>query len=142
MTTIAWDGYTLAADSQTSNSGSTWRHANKVRKVRDGYVACCGDILQIAKFIAWYEGGCDGDVGELDEFTALMVRKERLTIWEGPQEIEANQDEKLAVGSGWVWAAAAMDFGKSAVDAVEYACTRDNCTGGQVNSVTMRKPKK
>lgn len=37
-----------------------------------------------------------------------------------------------AIGSGFPWVMAAMDFGKSAKDAVEYAKTRDCKTGGKV----------
>ncbi|MCH9646073.1 MAG: proteasome subunit beta [Proteobacteria bacterium] len=37
-----------------------------------------------------------------------------------------------AIGSGYPWVMAAMDFGKSAKEAVEYAKTRDCKTGGKV----------
>lgn len=38
-----------------------------------------------------------------------------------------------AIGSGGVYAVCAMDLGKGAIDAVEYAKTRDVYTGGKVN---------
>lgn len=38
-----------------------------------------------------------------------------------------------AVGSGQSFALAAMDFGKSAKEAVEYAATRDCYTGGKIH---------
>lgn len=37
-----------------------------------------------------------------------------------------------AIGSGADFALAALDFGKNANDAIEYAKTRDNFTGGEV----------
>lgn len=42
-------------------------------------------------------------------------------------------DYSEAVGSGEQFAIAALDFGKSAKEAVEYAATRDCCTGLTVN---------
>lgn len=41
-------------------------------------------------------------------------------------------NESGAVGSGLDYATAAMDFGKSCDDAIRYAMTRDNATGGKV----------
>lgn len=46
-----------------------------------------------------------------------------------------------AIGSGYAFAFAAMDFGKSAVDAVEYAKTRDSGTGGEVGCFYIKKLK-
>lgn len=37
-----------------------------------------------------------------------------------------------AIGSGFEFALAAMDFGKNAPAAIEYAMTRDNATGGKI----------
>lgn len=42
-------------------------------------------------------------------------------------------DYSEAIGSGEQFALAALDFGKSAKEAVEYAATRDCCTGGTVH---------
>jgi hypothetical protein len=44
----------------------------------------------------------------------------------------------IAYGTGWKWALAAIDHGKDAVAAVEYAATRDHDTGGEVQAVTPR----
>ena len=38
-----------------------------------------------------------------------------------------------AIGSGWQFALAAMDFGKCAKGAVKYAATRDSNTGGKIS---------
>lgn len=38
-----------------------------------------------------------------------------------------------SIGSGGVYALCAIDFGKSAFEAVEYAKTRDSCSGGKVH---------
>lgn len=44
MTTIAWDGKTLAADRQTSCAGSVWANVTKVAKVGKLHVAATGGI--------------------------------------------------------------------------------------------------
>ena len=49
------------------------------------------------------------------------------TTWRQPLE------DSDAVGSGQQFALAALDFGKSAKEAVEYAATRDCYTGGKVS---------
>lgn len=59
----------------------------------------------------------------------------------GPEPVEMFHDQPLAIGSGWQFAAAAMDFGKTAKQAIEYAATRDNGTGGGVDYVRIRKTK-
>lgn len=55
--------------------------------------------------------------------------------------VEMPRDKPLAIGSGWQFALAAMDFGKTAKQAIEYAATRDNGTGGGVDYVRIRKTK-
>jgi len=46
--------------------------------------------------------------------------------------------EDLTVGSGQYFAMAAMDFGKSAKEAVKYAATRDIYTGGKVHEFKLK----
>ena len=43
----------------------------------------------------------------------------------------------LGYGSGEDFAISAMDFGKSAKEAVKYAMTRDSCTGGKINVINL-----
>ncbi len=139
MTTIAWDGKTLAADKQTSFAGSKFRVTNKIEAITGGYVACAGNVAQINNFLRWYRAGRKGKKPELDDFNAIMVLRGKVTMWEGDSEIPCRPDDRLAEGSGWKWAAAAMDFGKTAVEAVQYASTRDNGTGCGVDYVTINK---
>lgn len=49
-------------------------------------------------------------------------------------ELRLDTSGVYAYGSGGNFALAAMDFGKSAAEAVAYAATRDVWTGGKVNS--------
>lgn len=142
MTTIAWDGQTLAADRRVCADGALYRTALKIHTVPGGYIACCGDVGQIHKFLSWYRGRCKDEAPELDNFGALALVHGKLSLWDGDAEMPCEWGEKLAIGSGTTWAQAAMDFGKTAIEAVEYAATRDNGTGCGVDSVQppRRKP--
>lgn len=46
-------------------------------------------------------------------------------------------DFDAACGSGAKFALSAMDFGRSAKQAVRYAATRDSCTGGKIRVVKV-----
>lgn len=63
---------------------------------------------------------CDSD-GEIFEFYSS---EENLMIMK--------MNDSGAVGSGLDYATAAIDLGKSCGDAIRYAMTRDNATGGKV----------
>ncbi len=95
----------------------------------------CGSLSDIDTFINEYpniktevdcggfviEGGCAYGVSEKD----CKLVKYKLTYND-------------ADGSGYAFALAAMDFGKSAKDAVKYAATRDTYTGGRVRVFDVR----
>lgn len=145
MTTVAWDGHTLAADRQTSADGSVYRYAAKIHEIPGGHVACCGNVAQIHRFVKWLRDDRKDALDiESENLGALMVVDGVLTLWDGSLCIPCEIGEKLAIGSGTCWAHAAMDFGKSATEAVAYAATRDNGTGGGVDAVTplITKPRR
>lgn len=48
------------------------------------------------------------------------------------------RSESFACGSGGNFAVSAMDFGKSAKDAVKYASTRDSGTGGKITVIKVK----
>ena len=50
-------------------------------------------------------------------------------------------DFSLSIGSGEDYAISAIDLGKSAKKAVEYAMTRDSCSGGKVHVYDIVKGK-
>lgn len=50
----------------------------------------------------------------------------------------AIHDKVFALGSGSDWARAAIDFGKSPLEALEYAATKDHRTRGPFHKITFR----
>ncbi|MBW6389667.1 MULTISPECIES: 20S proteasome subunit A/B [Halomonadaceae] len=137
MTTIVWDGTTLATDSLISVNGSTYNHAQKLFQLDSGeWVAFAGEQQEWWEVMEWLNAGAPrndkphvtrvemiiaGPDGVFEMFNKLV----RIPV-SGP----------VAYGTGWKWALAAIDHGKSAIEAVEYAKTRDHDTGGEVQSVT------
>lgn len=136
MTTIVWDGTTLATDSLISVNGSTYNHAQKLFQLDNGeWVAFAGEQQEWWEVLEWLNAGAPrndkphvsrvemiiaGPDGVFEMFNKLV----RIPV-KGP----------VAYGTGWKWALAAIDHGKSAVEAVEYAMTRDHDSGGKVQSV-------
>ena len=51
------------------------------------------------------------------------------------ERIKDKIESDCAWGSGSNFALAALDFGKTTKEAIEYASTRDNCTGGVVRTI-------
>lgn len=77
---------------------------------------------------------------ELDAY-ALRVDKDGnvdlcANIGNGAPTIEPITSN-YAIGTGYQFALAAMDFGRSAKEAVEYAATRDSNTGGDIGSASI-----
>lgn len=132
MTTIAFDGKTLACDMQISYGDHVY--ANRSKKVDldcGGVLVGAGELQDTHLVAEWINGGRDPErkppVG--DGYSAFVV------IGGVVYELEHKlilipASPNVATGSGWGWATAAMDFGCNAVEAIEYAGKRDGGTSG------------
>jgi len=141
MTTIAWDGKTLAVDSQET-TGDTIT-SMKAKKLfldvgRFKAVAFTGTIQDAKSIIRWAE--CeDGHQPKLDDHFVILAidakgrchRLHKAEIGEFTQELGIH-----AEGCGRDIAIGAMDAGASAIEAIKIACKRDVLTGGKVQSYT------
>lgn len=141
MTTIAWDGTTLAADRRISG---------------------CGGVLNTTKIIRAPDGRLIGASGKASACEALrqwLLTKEgeppvplKDEAWGDLIEIEPDGtvylwgewgrfpvlDDEVAIGSGHQFARAAMACGKSAAEAIEIAALFDECTGSEVDALVLR----
>lgn len=153
MTTIAWDGYDIAADGQTTDSGLGTIIDLTTKKLVDVGQGCtlgaAGNASDCQAVSAWIANG------EKPEDRPIPVKnKDKDTSFEAicvgpggcfymdktlvPVELAAPQ----AVGSGWVVAMSAMKLGKTAKEAVELASQLDIYTGGKIQVVHVRpRPK-
>ncbi|WP_340524079.1 hypothetical protein [Cupriavidus necator] len=146
MTTIAWDGTTLAAD-RCSWSGPARRRVRKVFKVRapDGrmfLVAFAGNGDFAMAILAWMRGrgekpnAADFNV-ERDSCCGVIV-DERRRVWQIPASLVYGQpmrERKFAQGAGQEFAWGALEAGASARKAVEIAAKRSDYAGLGVDCV-------
>ena len=158
MTTVAWDGKTLASDTQASTGDVVCSvHEQKIYTAPDSGWEVYGDkILAI---------GCSGDCGaemELQDLLAhnLTYSTEFLPTFSfacialvGPNRAYIISKEKddtranislqvspYAIGTGGLIARAAMHCGKDAREAVKVAIDLDCYTGGRVDSFSVCQP--
>jgi ATP-dependent protease HslVU (ClpYQ) peptidase subunit len=152
MTTIAWDGKTLAADGQeTSENIISSLSAKKIItpqknqkwSIRGEKVlafASSGDACALLEISDHLSGHLKSDtlmrVGL--EFEALVITKNEIFL---VQKSEGKEDICISsitgfwtLGSGCDFALSAMKMGKTAKEAVEHAITIDLYSGGEVQT--------
>ena len=140
MTTIVYDhkNKQIAYDSrETSGNVICSDNAIKYHKIGDELLFLCGDVPDIQEFVSVYPN--------IDkELCAFGVMVSNV----GVHNVGVTKDGRLskckieysdAFGSGCEFALAAIDHGKAAKGAVEYAATRDTLTGGKVHVYDIEK---
>jgi 20S proteasome alpha/beta subunit len=135
MTTIAWDGKTLAADSRATSSGMPYK-AIKIFRLDDGAIfAGSGDYGQVCVVKDWVECSIGKSRPVADDFAGLYVAANGEAYRLESSLIMLPLHEQFhAIGSGRDFAMAAMHCGRSAREAVEIAAIYDVFTGGDVMS--------
>lgn len=161
MTTIAWDGRTLAADSRATESDGSARTDRFVKLYRvDSKVApVLGEALFAAAgcefagelFRRWLERGGECDlvtrgVEENEEegspIDALIVHVSGVYTANHLGVLLPIRDRFWAHGTGRQGALAAMYCGRDARAAVKVAALLDNNTGGRVVSMQLTGPRR
>jgi hypothetical protein len=145
MTVIAWDGQTLAADTQmTRGDVRTMGHA-KIKEFEDYVYAITGDAVHFDPLIAWHRDGCivADYPGECKETSTLIVvdRRTRECVSYIGCPYAWSTEGVNAWGCGMVMALGAMYAGAPAVEAVQICIDHCDGVGGTVMSVTVSGPK-
>lgn len=138
MTTIAYDGRYLAADSRVTN-GNTLISDDAHKLVHQGgkFIASVGITPDIDKLIECVVGAdtshtnLDADCMYVDECVVYLAGCPDDGYWYCRAEFVR------ASGSGANFALAAMDLGKNAMEAINVAMNRDICTGGTIRYVDL-----
>lgn len=146
MTTIAWDGTTLAAD-RCSWSGSARRRVRKVFKITaaDGeryLVAFAGNGSFALAVLAWMRGGPRPhplDFHKPDDLAnqcALVIDEQR-RVWQlGNELFYSRMHESIyAYGGGQEFAWGALEAGATAEQAIRIAIKRSDFAGLGVDAV-------
>ncbi len=144
MTTIAWDGQTLAADCQGNNNGMK-QSVGKIRLLRISsavtvLVALSGDASHFEPLCQWLQAG--GKPEDYPDFQAgercsrlYVVHDKKLAYYEGTAYPIHVKEPFFAGGSGRDYAIGAMAMGASAILAVKIASQYDCHTGLGVESI-------
>lgn len=135
MTTVAWDGHTMAADTLLAASNVRDGAFTKIVKRKDGALCgCAGAAAKAYGFHKWFLAGekrehpCIGEEG----FNALVVRPDKqLMLYDQVGRFEF-KSKYTAIGTGFEIALGAMAVGGSAADAVSAAMEHDSNTGGSI----------
>lgn len=143
MTTIAWDGKTLAGDTQATSGCVRRRVETKVHRIQsaDGNVyllGCSGMDQDMHVVLDWLRKGMrdeDRPKFDPDSFSAILVPPpHHRIVW----RLESRciplpiKDPFHALGNGREFAMAAMYLGKSAREAILVAHRFDVDTGNEV----------
>lgn len=154
VTTIAYDGERIAADSQetceTEAGGSTKHVCAKLfrkrigegRKAYDVIIATAGESSPGMVFVDWYGTGKEIPRVLIDhdpDFTCLILSPMGLFEVDKYCRPIERTEKFYAIGSGRKEALAAMACGKSAADAVRIAARFDNYTGGRVVTMSLNE---
>lgn len=143
MTTIAFDGKTLAADT-CWQSAYRQQHATKKISKKNGVMwGSAGAAVDLVLFDQWMQRGSPHDdkpaLEYPDEFSALVIRNGEAYRCEGKSLTLMPAGTPSATGSGCNEAMGAMMAGASAKRAVEIAIKLDSGSGGKVNTIACQK---
>jgi hypothetical protein len=145
MTTIAFDGTTLAADRKMGDR----YNVQKIFKVPQGYAAGCGDYDYVIEIVQWLCDGADRnalpqlpdkDRGRPDADVIVITPQGKVNWLSWPfLRFVPLSEKKVAYGSGSDFALGAMAAGATAKQAVAIACKFDSHTGQGIDSVRVLK---
>lgn len=141
MTTIAFDGKTLAADSRTLGSSMIRsEETGKLFALPDGgWFAGCGGQEDVLLALRWMIAGMvEAQKPALDDhFAGLILRGNRLYRVEKRLVEWECKAAHVAAGSGFELALGAMAAGADAIQAVKIAARFDPSTNARVQYVTV-----
>lgn len=149
MTTIAWDGHTLAAD-KLACFGTTRCTTTKIFRVPDprggGFALAgyAGDAAFGEAMVAWITSGAAPETFPAaqrsnEDWVSFFVVRPGMPVLKyerTPYPVQFH-DELFALGSGREFALAAMYLGKTAREAVEVAIALDTGSGGGIDTLTL-----
>lgn len=157
MTTIAVKDGVMVGDGRCS-LGSTVIKDDMVKVfwINNHLMGGAGRARSISTFAQWLQKHTDyaivnqevGDLVDLippvleddDEFTALVLTPDKqVLMYDGNIALNLGQDVSASIGSGSVFALAAMDAGASAEEAVNIAMKRDVYSGGEITIVQLEQ---
>jgi hypothetical protein len=139
MTTIAWDGRTLAGDRRGNAAGMAYEVC-KLRRTADGrLLGFSGDIGVGMLMLEWLDrGGARPPQQDTDRWaTVLEITPDGACWCHGRDARWRIEQPFFAIGSGRDFALAAMALGRTAPEAVDLAARFDTGTGNGVDALAL-----
>lgn len=141
MSTIAFDGKTIAADTAQYN-GTTFDvvQAQKVFRCGDELIAGAGDLACILMFVKWWQDGRIDAKPDFKDgaFSALVIGGKESPVLKFEQQLQGFEvGVPCAIGSGKEGAMGAMLAGATAEEAVKIAARLDPHTREPVNTYQL-----
>lgn len=146
MTTIAYDGQCLAADTQCHADGMRLGLVQKIWRLADGRLfGACGDNSACEATYAWlHAGGHPADKPTLKTeqgFNGLLIALDGQVTFLDPELVPLTIVAPwYALGSGREFAMGALAAGKSAPEAVRIALQFDIYSGGPIDTLVLKDP--
>jgi hypothetical protein len=137
MTVLVCTREAMASDSLFVDEWVNY-HSTKVVELPGALVGSAGDAALGNAFEKWQRGRSKPPrMKDGAEFEGLLLTADGIFKY-GPDLIPVPVHEAYyAIGSGAAWAIAALDFGASIVEAVEYACQKDGHCDTPVHAVAL-----
>lgn len=143
MTTIVFDGKTLAVDSQVTSGSVIVGVRNKIQDIGGYFVAGCGNTDGIDLVVGYLLGGKERPSGlSANDADVLFVNKETGDAYRafGDTLVMSKAVIPFFSGSGEDVARGAYQMCKDPIKALEVAIELDVFTGGPINTITIQKP--
>lgn len=143
MTTIAWDGFTLAADKMAASGNTKHGLVTKIFRVNGSLVGITGSLCEGLALLDWFRGGADPksvpDVGDdCDSRLVVITPEKSIQVYEVPYTLPIVFENSFqAFGSGRDFALAVMSHGMDARSAIVTASRFDLYTGGGVDTLKL-----
>lgn len=128
---IAYDGRIMRGDTIMSDTSEKMQERDGVK------FFLCGSTSDYDLLVSMYFGGKSELVPEANALVIDDGVVYRIGCQADGLFWKCKEECNDAIGSGWQFALSAMDFGRSAKEAVEYAATRDSCTGGKISTLRV-----
>lgn len=148
MTTIAWDGTTLAGDRRITGGGEVATEMTKVAQRKDGaIIGVAGETCTSHATMRWFIDGEQSPKPDMKTHDpgcnagAIIVRPNGNVEVHDQFGWHPVESKHYAIGSGGTLALVAMHLGQTAVEAVKTASKFDIYTNNKVNSATIKGTK-
>lgn len=137
MTTVAFDGRTMAGDGRLADDAIASDDFRKIFRIRGQIVGLSGAASACMAMVDWMKGGCEGKRPECSNTSILIVEPDGTAMIQDDGGTPLKVSVPCAIGSGSNYAVAIMDAGGSATKAVRAAMKRDPRTGGKIRTLRL-----